>query len=132
MSLKGFHIFFIAVSALLAFGLGATRTGALAAAFWFIIGVGLVLYGLSFRRKMKRLALKTAVLGAGLALLSSPQLSWACAVCFGSPDSAQTKGVRFAIGFLLAVIAAVLAGFAAFFIHLRRMAGIGKEETTGS
>ena len=69
MSLKGFHIFFIALAALLAFGIGAwciwvnsfaSDTGYIVAAIiCFAFGVGLAFYAGWFFRKMKRLRLYT-------------------------------------------------------------------------
>ena len=66
MSLKAFHIFFIAVSALLAFGVGAwallayNSSGSpvhLAAAVGsWICGVGLVIYGIRFLKKLKHVS----------------------------------------------------------------------------
>jgi hypothetical protein len=69
MSLKGFHIVFIAFSTLLALGVGgwcvwldlvegtsAYLVGAVAS---FAVAVGLVIYGVWFYRKMKRLKLIT-------------------------------------------------------------------------
>ena len=52
-------------------------------------------------------------MNSGLALL-------ACAVCFGNPDSPQTKAVQLGILALLGVTVAVLASFAGFFLYLRR------------
>jgi hypothetical protein len=65
MSLKGFHILFISVSTLLALGVGAWclwvnsiegtpvfRIGAVGA---FVAAAGLMIYGVWFYRKMKRL-----------------------------------------------------------------------------
>jgi hypothetical protein len=67
MSLKGFHIVFIVFSTLLALGLGAWciwvdlvegapvyLTGAIAS---FIVAVALIVYGVWFYRKMKRLGI---------------------------------------------------------------------------
>ncbi len=45
---------------------------------------------------------------------------WACAVCFGDPNAAMTKGVLGAVLFLVLVITSVLGGFACFFINLRK------------
>jgi len=69
MSLKGFHIVFITFSALLAFACGAWclwvnqlagapvyLTGAIAC---FAASIGLVVYGVWFYKKMKRLRLFT-------------------------------------------------------------------------
>jgi hypothetical protein len=69
MSLKGFHIVFIIFSTLLALGIGAWciwlnlvegvpvyLAGAIAS---FLAAVGLLIYGIWFYRKMKRLRLIT-------------------------------------------------------------------------
>ena len=65
MSLKGFHIVFITISTLLALGIGAWClwvnsieaapvfvAGSIAS---FIVAAGLIVYGIYFYRKMKRL-----------------------------------------------------------------------------
>ena len=69
MSLKGFHIFFITVSSLLAFGGGVwclwvnSVAGApvytLGAILSFAAALGLVIYGVWFYKKMKRLRIIT-------------------------------------------------------------------------
>lgn len=69
MSLKGFHIFFITVSTLLALGVGAWciwvdridgapvfRAGAICS---FLAATALMMYGVWFYRKMKRLRIIT-------------------------------------------------------------------------
>lgn len=69
MSLKGFHILFITVSTMLALGVGAWclwvnsvegmpvfRTGAICS---FVAAIGLMIYGVWFYRKMKRLRIIT-------------------------------------------------------------------------
>ena len=69
MSLKGFHIVFIAVSTLLALGAGAwclwvdsmhgTPAFRLGAICSFAAGLALICYGVYFYRKMKRLRIIT-------------------------------------------------------------------------
>ncbi len=59
-------------------------------------------------------------------LVGAPAVARACSVCFGNPDSPHTQGMNNAILFLLAVIGAVLACFAAFFLHLRRMSRLAR------
>ena len=44
----------------------------------------------------------------------------ACTVCFGDPNSAETKGLRTAILFLLALVALVQVGFVKLFFTIRR------------
>ena len=66
MSLKIFHVFFIAVSALMCFGLAAWRTSVygddggadvlVQAVACALAGVGLVVYGISFLRKARNLS----------------------------------------------------------------------------
>ena len=69
MSIKGFHIVFIIFSTLLAIGIGiwcvwvdltvgepVYLTGAIAS---FVSAIGLIVYGILFYRKMKRLRLIT-------------------------------------------------------------------------
>jgi len=66
MSLKSFHIFFIAVSSLLAFGFAywlfrqyAERSGATLLLFGFtsvLVGTGLIFYGIRFLKKLKHVS----------------------------------------------------------------------------
>jgi maltodextrin utilization protein YvdJ len=46
----------------------------------------------------------------------------ACAVCFGQSDAPMAIATNMGIFLMLGVTTAVLAGFAAFFIHLARRA----------
>lgn len=69
MSLKGFHILFITVSTLLALGVGAwclwVNSIEGAPVFWtgaigsFVVAAALMVYGVWFYRKMKRLRIIT-------------------------------------------------------------------------
>ena len=57
----------------------------------------------------------------------------ACSVCFGNPNSAQTKGVQAGILVLLLVTAAVLTAFGGFFfVYLRRRSRMFAESNGGS
>jgi hypothetical protein len=62
-------------------------------------------------------------------MLVVPRAALACPVCFGQSDSLMAQGVNMGIYFLLAVIVAVLAGFASFFVYLARRAKAFAEET---
>jgi hypothetical protein len=44
----------------------------------------------------------------------------ACAVCFGAPDSPQTRALQAGILVLLAFTTVILGAFAGFFVYLRR------------
>ena len=46
--------------------------------------------------------------------------AWACAVCFGNPESPQTLGMQYAMLALLAVVLSVLLSLAMFFVYLLR------------
>jgi hypothetical protein len=68
-----------------------------------------------------------------LALLAVPKLALACPVCFGNPNSAQTKGAQAGIAALLVVTVAMLASIAGFFfIYLRRRMRMFEESNGGS
>jgi hypothetical protein len=57
-----------------------------------------------------------------------PRALLACAVCYGAPDSAQTKGVNFGIVTMLGVTGVVLAGFGGMiFCFARRARRAGAE-----
>jgi hypothetical protein len=78
---------------------------------------------------MKRLGISAATIA--LLALSSPAL--ACPVCFGNPNSAQTKGAQAGILALLMVTVAVLGGVAGFFfIYLRRRIRMFEDANGGS
>lgn len=47
----------------------------------------------------------------------------ACAVCFGDPNDAQSKGLFFGILALLGILAIVLISFGKFFLTLRQRSG---------
>lgn len=68
-----------------------------------------------------------------LALLGLPKLALACPVCFGNPDSMQTKGAQAGILALLGVTVAMLASIAGFFfLYLRRRIRMFEESNGGS
>jgi len=55
-------------------------------------------------------------------MLAVPRAALACPVCFGQSDAPMAQGVNMGVYFLLGVVVAVLAGFAAFFVYLARRA----------
>ena len=68
-----------------------------------------------------------------LALLAIPKLALACPVCFGNPNSAQTKATQAGILTLLAVTVVMLSSIAGFFfIYLRRRIRMFEESNGGS
>jgi hypothetical protein len=68
-----------------------------------------------------------------VALVALPSLALACPVCFGNPNSAQTRGAQAGILALLVVTVAMLASIAGFFfIYLRRRIRMFEESNGGS
>ena len=55
-------------------------------------------------------------------LLLAPRLALACPVCFGQNDSPMATATNMGILVMLAVVVAVLSGFASFIIYLNRRA----------
>jgi hypothetical protein len=49
---------------------------------------------------------------AFLVVLSTGKLAWACVVCFGDPNSLQSRSVFYAILLLMGVVGFVLSGIA--------------------
>jgi hypothetical protein len=69
---------------------------------------------------------------ASIVLLGVPRMALACPVCFGNPNSAQTRGAQAGVLALLVVTIAILASFAGFFIYLRRRIRLFEESNGGS
>lgn len=69
-----------------------------------------------------RLAVRAVVLLAGVVLSAAPAL--ACSVCYGNAAATQPmiSGARLGVFLLLGITAAVLGGFAKFFLYLRNRA----------
>jgi hypothetical protein len=57
-----------------------------------------------------------------LFVIAAHEVASACPLCYGDPDSQETQGMNMAIISLLGITGAVLSGFAAFFVFLRRRA----------
>lgn len=129
MSLKYFHLLFIALSTVMAIGVGAWAVDAWqanGAAEWMalaVLGFGsavaLVVYGNRFFQKARKLGI------AGLLLAGSlmPGEALACPACAaGSTDSILRSGMNMGIFTLLGVTGLMLVSFAIFFIYLARRA----------
>jgi hypothetical protein len=63
-----------------------------------------------------------AVAMALLVFVLLPNISMACSVCYGNPDSPMTKGTNNAIVFLLGIVGVVQIGFIALFVAFWRRA----------
>jgi hypothetical protein len=129
MSLKFFHIVFIAVSTLLCLVVGvwaldAYRTDG--AATWIALavlsfagGALLVVYGSRFLQKFRKLGM-AAVLAAGT--VGAPADALACAVCIGNTQSSLRDGMNAGILALLGFALFMIVSFAIFFFYLWRKA----------
>ena len=66
-------------------------------------------------------------------MLVVPKLALACPVCFGNPNSAQTKGAQAGILALLIVTVVMLSSIAGFFfVYLRRRIRMFEDSNGGS
>lgn len=138
MSLKFFHILFIALSCMLSLVVGiwaidAYRTDGSAswiglAAVSFGGGAFLVVYGNRFLHKMRKLGL-AGLLVAGT--LGHPSDLFACTVCLGSTDSLLRNGMNAGILALLGFAMFMIVSFAAFFIYLWRRARLVSQVEAG-
>ena len=69
---------------------------------------------------------------ATVAVLMMPRLALACPVCFGNPNSPQTRAAQSGILALLVVTVIMLASIAGFFfIYLRRRIRMVEESNGG-
>ena len=66
------------------------------------------------------------MVGMGLGLLALPHVAHACAACFSAAaagqDDPMLQAVNLAMGCMAGLTICVLAGFAGFFIYLKRCA----------
>lgn len=128
MSLKFFHVLFIAVSTVMAFGVGGwaiQRAQMSGQSSWFVLAglafigvVGLIVYGNRFLQKARKLGLAVLVMAG----LGWPTDALACPACVGTTESALQTGMNTGILALLGVIGFLLVCFASFFVHLARRA----------
>jgi hypothetical protein len=126
MSLRGFHLLFITASTLLALLLAGYwwREGSLAGTGVAVLAaVGLVVYGIWFRRKAR-----TLVTAAVLWMVAA-QAAQACDSCYGKAQGSMIDGARMGVLLLVLVTMSVQVGFVAFFFHLRRRAKLVEEDS---
>lgn len=138
MSLRFFHVLFIALSALMSLVVGiwaidAYRTDGSAvwaalAALALVGGGLLVVYGNRFLQKTRKLGV-AALAVAGTAAWPADLL--ACAVCIGNTDSLLRDGMNAGILALLAFALFMIASFAAFFIYLWRKSKTAESSQQG-
>jgi amino acid transporter len=136
VSLRAFHVVFIALSALLCVAFGAwaargSRSGLAAGAI--VAALCLVAYGVWFSRKTwstgeerarrrKRLRGLVLVLSVAAALLLDARPAAACSACYGEADGPMIDAARLGVWLLFGIVLVVQFAFAAFFLVLRRRA----------
>ena len=86
------------------------------------MAVGLVIYGIWFRRKARTLVT------AAVLWLMAHGAAQACEACYGQAQGAMIDGARMGVVLLVAVTLSVQVGFVAFFFHLRRRAKQAEED----
>jgi hypothetical protein len=133
MSLRGFHLLFIAASTVLSLGLAYyclrlwREQGGLGALAAVVIALataaGLIVYALWFRRKARTLVT------AAVVWLLAADAAHACEACYGKAEGSMIDGARMGVFLLLAVTLCVQAGFVWFFLHLRRRARRAAEDS---
>ena len=125
MSLKAFHIFFIIASAALALGLalwgfsheGESYQSPILGGIGLVVGILLIPYLGWFLKKMRKMGSMIVAIG----LLFSYDV-FACAVCFGDPNSLMTKGAKYGMAFLILVVGGVLAAMTSVALSWNRRA----------
>jgi amino acid transporter len=140
VSLKAFHIVFVCLSSLLAFGFAGWSyhyssaredSGYLLLALGSVAcGVALIAYGFWFWRKIKtqdedrrRRRKKIHPVPVVLALwLASHQVASACSVCYGDAEGPMIDAARMGVYLLFGLVLAMQIAFGGFFIYLRRRA----------
>ena len=135
MSLKIFHLVFIAASVLLTLGLSFWSLNAwwtsnsaswLLLTFLAVSGGGLlIIYANRFLQKVRKLGIVSGVITTSLLL---PTDVLACTVCLGNTDSMLRSGMNMGILVLLGVTGFMLLGFSIFFMYLARRARLVQTE----
>jgi hypothetical protein len=64
----------------------------------------------------------------GLVMISSPLAVQACSVCYGDPDSGQSKGLVWGIVTLLSVVVTVLGCVGSFFVYIAKKSPTDKSD----
>lgn len=67
-----------------------------------------------------------------LGMLVAPRAALACPMCFGQNDTPMGNAVKAGVILMLAIVAAVLAGFGAFIVHLNRRARLVADDQKGT
>ena len=143
MSLKAFHILFVALSSLLCFGFAGwsihhyqSRGGAGMLGMGLVAlasGLALLVYGRWFWRKIttrdeeqRRRRRSIRKLPAALAAIAVGQLAehgaWACTSCFGGAEGPLIDAARMGVYILFGFVLLLQLGFAGFFLYLWRRA----------
>ena len=138
MSLRAFHLLFVAAATLLAFVFGGWCLRASSATpgyLWlgigsFILGVGLIVYGAWFRRKIRtaeqeRERRRRNLHGVPAVVLVSifgTRAAEACSVCYGQAEGPMIDAAKLGVWLLFGLVLAIQLAFLTFFLYLYRRA----------
>jgi hypothetical protein len=131
LSLKSFHIFFIAVCAGLSlfmilwgveqYRLSASPLGLGSA----IVGAATLLILIPYSRWVRRKFQKInafAFLTISISAWLHAETAQACSVCFGDPNSVMSKGIKAGVVLLILIVGGVLGGIASVAVSWARRA----------
>jgi len=137
VSLKSFHILFITMASLLAFGFGAWALSPQLAASYralgvvsLVLGAGLIVYGVWFLRKIRtpeqererrRAHLRPLVVLVALWLADS-RAALACSVCYGDAEGPLIDAAKLGVWLLFGLVLCLQALFVLFFVVLWKRA----------
>ena len=140
MSLKAFHIVFVSLSSLLAFGFAGwafhyssthEESSYLALALLsLVVGLALIAYGFWFWRKIttqdeerQRRRKKIHPVPVVLALwLASDRVASACSVCYGDAEGPMIDAARMGVYLMFGLVLLMQIAFGSFFVILWRRA----------
>ncbi len=139
MSLRAFHLLFVAAATILAFVFGgwclrassAGTPGYLAMGIGsFVVGVGLIAYGAWFQRKIRTAEQERERRRRNLHGLPVVLATWflgaraaeACSVCYGQAEGPMVDAARMGVWLLFGLVLSIQIAFVAFFVYLHRRA----------
>ena len=138
MSLRAFHLLFVAAATLLAFVFGgwclrasSATPGYLAMGIGsFALGVGLIAYGAWFQRKIRtaeqeRERRRRNLHGVPVVLavwVLGGRAAEACSVCYGQAEGPMIDAATLGVWLLFGLVFAIQIAFVAFFLYLHRRA----------
>jgi hypothetical protein len=134
VSLRAFHLLFVAAATILAFLFGGwclRAPGYLPLGIGsFVVGVGLIVYGAWFQKKIRTAEQERERKRRNLHGVPAVVLVWflgaraaeACSVCYGQAEGPMIDAARLGVWLLFGLVFAIQLAFVAFFVYLHRRA----------